>query len=140
MGASCAAGGAACFLGITGPPALGSTPVLLIAGGPGTLNVYWALGPATPGLDLGLGFGCSLYLGPASLQSLYLGGLEPIASLPAPVLQPFTTSLAFHIPFDPTLAGTIVTTQVLVTGVPGGIPTMGGGVQVTNALQLLLGY
>jgi hypothetical protein len=53
------------------PPLLGTSFPMIVSGyfGPaGTVQLFWAAGPATAGLNLGLGFGCTSYLDPATLQ------------------------------------------------------------------------
>lgn len=121
------------------PPVLG-TPftfsVLGYFGVGGTIHVFWAAGPATAGLNLGLGGGCTSYLDPISLQTLNAAGLEPLVIFPGTAATNTTT---VSIPPNPGLAGATVTTQALVYASTG-VPTPLGNIQISNALQLSLGY
>jgi hypothetical protein len=55
------------------PPVLGTTvfPLWVSSFVSGYIQIYWAVGPATGGSNLGLGGGCTSYLDPVSLQALY---------------------------------------------------------------------
>lgn len=113
------------------PPVLGTSFPLIVTGyfgAAGAIHLFWAAGPATAGLNLGLGFGCMNYLDPVSIQFL--------VSFPG-VAVTNTTTLA--IPLNPALAGVTVTTQALVFA-SAGVPTPAGTIQISNALELTLGY
>jgi hypothetical protein len=113
------------------PPVLGSSFPMIVNGyfgSAGVIHLFWAGGPATAGLSLGLGFGCTSYLDPVSTQHLI--------SFPGLAI---TNTIVLGIPLDPALAGVIVTTQALVSA-SAGVPTPGGTIQISNALQLSLGY
>jgi hypothetical protein len=113
------------------PPVLGTSFPMIVSGyfgAAGTIHLFWAAGPATAGLNLGLGFGCTSYLDPASIQLL--------VTFPGVAITNTTT---FGIPLNPALAGVTVTTQALVFA-SAGVPTPAGTIQISNALQLSLGY
>jgi hypothetical protein len=119
------------FLWTSDPPVLGTSFPMIVSGyfGPaGMIHLFWAAGPATAGLNLGLGFGCTSYLDPASVQLL--------VTFPGVA---FTNTITLAIPLNPALAGITVTTQALVFA-SAGVPTPVGTIQISNALQLSLGY
>ena len=102
----------------------------------GTVHVFWAVGPATAGTSLGFG-GCNTYLDLASLQSLYLAGLEPLTTFGT--FGGLAASGPVPIPNDPSLAGFTVTTQAVMFA-SYGLVTPIGTILISNALQLQLGY
>jgi hypothetical protein len=120
------------------PPVLGTTTFPLWVTGfvSGYIQIFWAVGPATAGMNLGLGGGCTSYLDPVSVQALYLLGLEPLLAGPTVGIQ---TAFQTTLPSSPGLAGAVFTAQALITG-PSGVPTPFGNIQLTNALQVTLGY
>jgi hypothetical protein len=125
-------------LGTNVPPVLGTTFPFFVTGsfGGGPIQIYWAAGPATTGVNLGIGGGCTTYLDLVSLATLFAAGLEPLATFPVTGIQNVWT---VPIPFDPTLAGVTVTTQAVVFH-PSGFPAPAGTVLVSNALELTVGY
>lgn len=96
-------------------------------GSGGIVHLYWAAGPATPGLNLGLGFGCTSYLDPVSVQHL-------LSLTDAPI----TSMVTLALPAAPALAGVTVTLQALAFA-SAGVPSPAGTIQISNALQLSLG-
>jgi hypothetical protein len=138
VGTGC--GGLPPGLGTNTPPVLGTQFTFSVNGffQTGSCQIFWAAGPATAGLNLGLGGGCSSYLDPVSLQGLAAAGLEPLVSFPIMGVFNGTT---VSIPLNPALAGTTVTAQALLyLNTPTGIPTPFGNLALSNALELTLGY
>jgi hypothetical protein len=127
VGAGCGAG--ASFTTTT-PPVLGAPFTFWLSGffQSGSCQVFWAAGPATTGLSLGIS-NCTSYLDPVSLQ--------PLVSFP--IAGTFNTTIV-NIPLIPALAGTKVTTQAALLLSTPSIPTPFGNLAITNALELTLGY
>jgi hypothetical protein len=120
------------------PPVLGTAafPLWVSSFVGGYIQIYWAFGSATGGNNLGFGGGCTSYMDPVSLQTLYNLGAEPLLAGYNTGIQ---TSFQVSLPSNPALAGAVFTAQALIVG-QSGVPTPCGMIQITNALQVTLGY
>jgi hypothetical protein len=128
------------LLAASTPPVFGSLFSFHVTAnvGGGPIHLFWAHGPATGGIDLGLGGGCTSYLDPASFLALATMGFQPFVSFNLVYL---TNTTNVNIPNDPSLAGFVATAQAMIMAAnPWGVPTPFGNIAMTNALQLTLGY
>ncbi len=135
VGTPCGGGSFGPSMSLTTPPVLGTTTAIAIYGASGINMVFGAGGPATGGVPLG--GGCNLYLDPISLQTLAAAGLEPLVAAPT---SGFPTYISIAIPATPALAGSIFTLQTAILGVATGVVIAGYTTQMSNAVQVTLGY